>query len=115
MGVSNITRLAVIVAMLAAAPVWAQLPANVVLESSLEVAALQAQFPSSADGRVMLRGCEGCKLQNLQLSEATGYSINGAKSSLALLRAAVVGSSDGWLTIHFDLRDRRVTRVDLVK
>jgi hypothetical protein len=115
MGARNLASLAAAVAIVATAPAFAQLPANVVLESSVEIAALQAQLPNDVDGRVMLRGCEQCKVQDLQLSAATTYSVNGAKSSLSELRARLVGSTDGWLTIHFDLRDRRVTRVDLVK
>jgi hypothetical protein len=114
MGTKRLATLAAALVGIAATSAWAQKPDSAIIESSLEIQVRQAQLPNGVDGRVLVSPCDTCQPQNLQLSATTGYAINGAKASLSELRAAMAGGS-GWLTIHFDLRDRYVTRIDLVK
>jgi hypothetical protein len=105
----------VLMAVLAACAlsVQAQLPPVKVREASVETNGAAVHFPSSANGSVLVQGCPMCRDQSLQLAPASGYFINGERVTLAQITSAARGGADKPLTIHFGLKDKIVTRVDL--
>jgi hypothetical protein len=93
--------------------VQAQLPPVAVLEASVETNGANVHFPPSASGSVLVQGCPQCRNQSLQLAPATGYFINGQRVTLAQITSAARGGADKSLAIHFRLKDKIATRVDL--
>jgi hypothetical protein len=107
-------RAAVLLALAACAlSAQAQLLPNKVLETSVETTGVAVHFPASAAGSVLVQGCPQCRDQSLQLAAATGYFINGQRATLAQITSAARGGADKSLTIHFRLKDKVVTRIDL--
>jgi len=107
-------RMVLLAILAACAPsVQAQLPPITVLETSVETNGANVHFPSSASGSVLVQGCPQCRDQSLQLTAATGYFINGQRATLAQITSAARGGADKSLTIHFRLKDKIVTRIDL--
>jgi hypothetical protein len=112
---NTITKRAAVLLALAACTLTAQadLAAITVLESSVETTGVAVHFPSSATGNVLVQGCPQCRDQSLQLAPETGYFINGQRVTLAQITSAAQGGADKPLTIHFRLKDKIVTRIDL--
>jgi hypothetical protein len=107
-------RAAVLLALAACAfTAQAQLPPIKIIEASVETTGVAVHFPASAAGSVLVQGCPQCRDQSLQLSAATGYFINGQSVTLAQITSAARGGADKALTIHFRLKDKIVTRIDL--
>jgi hypothetical protein len=91
----------------------AQLPPATVMEASIETNGNGARFPASSNGTVVVQGCPQCLEQSLQLDAHSRFFINGQETTLAKLTSAALGATNKPLTIHFRLRDKVVTRVDL--
>ena len=104
------TLLAMLVVTLTA---QAQLPPGTMLEAAIETNGANVHFPGSATGSVLVQGCPACREQSLRLSAATGYFINGQRATLVQITNAARGGAGKSLTIHYGLKDKIVTRVDL--
>lgn len=91
----------------------AQLPPVTVMEASIETNGGSVHFPGSLSGRVVVQSCPKCVDQALQLDAHTHFFLNGQEISLAKLAAAALGATDKALAIHYRLKDKVVTRVDL--
>jgi DNA replicative helicase MCM subunit Mcm2 (Cdc46/Mcm family) len=84
-----------------------------VIEASVETSGDAVHFPSSASGRILVQGCPECRDQSLQLDAASAYFIDGQRVTLAQITGAARGGANRPLTIHFRVKDKVVTRVDL--
>jgi hypothetical protein len=91
----------------------AQLPPATVMEASLETNGNAVRFPASSSGSVLVQGCPQCVEQSLRLDAHSQFFINGQAVTLAKLTSAALGATNKPLTIHFRLKDKVVTRVDL--
>jgi hypothetical protein len=91
----------------------AQLSPATVLEASVETTSAGVHFPSSLSGRILVQGCPQCVDQALQLDAHTQFFVNGQATTLAKVAAAALGAAGDSVTIHFRLKDKVVTRVDL--
>jgi hypothetical protein len=91
----------------------AQLPPATVMEASVETNGAGARFPTSSSGAVIVQGCPQCVDQSLRLDSHTQFFINGQATTLAKLASAALGGTDKPLTIHYRLKDKVVTRVEL--
>ena len=105
--------LATLALSLAAFVVQAQLPPVTVMEASVETYGNAVHFPSSLSGKVVVEGCPQCTEQALQLDAHTHCFLNGQEISLGKLAAAALGAAEKPLTIHYRLKDKVVTRIDL--
>jgi len=91
----------------------AQMPPATVTEASVETTSAAIHFPSSLAGRIQVQGCPACVDQTLQLDAHTQFYLNGAATTLAKMAAAALRAPDNSLTVHFRLKDKTVTRVDM--
>ena len=91
----------------------AQLPAALLLEASVETNGANVHFPGAVSGKVVVQGCPQCREQALQLAPTTGYFINGQPATLSQITNAARGGIDKPLTIHYRLKDKIVSRIDL--
>jgi hypothetical protein len=91
----------------------AQLPPALLLEASVETNGASVYFPSTVSGKVVVQGCPECREQSLQLAPTTGYFINGRRVTLVQITNAARGGADKSLTIHYGLKDKIVSRIDL--
>ena len=95
--------------------VRAQLPPVTVIEGSVETTTDAVIFPSSLDGRVQVRGCEGCEHPNLQLDKGTQCILAGHTVSLREMAAFARQTSSRPLTISYRLRDLVVSRIAVLE
>ena len=109
--------MAVAIVALAAAggAVRAQLPPVTVIEGSVETTTDSVIFPSSLDGRVQVRGCEGCQHTTLQLDKDTKCILAGQTVSLRDMAAYAHQASARPLTISYRLRDLVVSRIAVLE
>jgi hypothetical protein len=91
----------------------AQLPPATVMEASIETDGNAVRFPGSASGSVLIQGCPQCVEQSVRLDSHSQFFINGQEVTLAKLSSAALGATNRPLTIHFRLKDKVVTRVEL--
>lgn len=91
--------------------VRAQLPPAMVLEGSVETSTDAVIFPSGLDGRIQVRGCEGCTHSTLQLDKDTQCVLGGQTVSLREMAAYAGRTSARPLTISYRLRDLVVSRI----
>lgn len=105
---------ALLLALVGAGAVRAQLPPNVVIEGSIETTTDAVVFPASPDGRVYVRGCMGCQHDTLQLDKNTQCILAGRLVSLREL-ASNAPSSVRALTISYRLRDLVVSRIVIME
>ena len=111
----NTLMAALLLSLAGAGAVRAQLPPNVVLESSVETTTDAVIFPSSLDGRVQVRGCEGCEHSTLQLDKNTKCILAGRVVSLREMASYAQQASDRPLTISYRLRDLVVSRIAVLE
>lgn len=96
-------------------PSWAQsLPPGTVLEASVETSTEAVIFPSSADGRLQVRGCEGCAHATIALDHATQFILGGASVTLHELAQYSLRTPGHALTIHYRLNDLVASRVTVL-
>jgi len=93
----------------------AQLPPVSVVEASIETAGSGVHFPSTLSGKLIVQGCPQCVDQALQLDAHTQFYLNGRSITFAQLSSAALGAADKSLTVHYRLKDKVVTRVDLTE
>ena len=98
-----------------AGPVRAQLPPAVVIEGAVETTTDAVIFPASLDGRVQVRGCEGCEHSTLQLDQNTRCILAGRTVSLRDMAAYARQASARSLTISYRLRDLVVSRIAVLE
>ena len=91
----------------------AQLPPATVTEASIETNGNAVRFPASSSGALVVQGCPQCLEQSLRMDAHTRFSLNGREITLTKLAAATLGAANKPLTIHYRLKDKVVTRVDL--
>jgi hypothetical protein len=91
--------------------VRAQLPPATVIEGSVETTTDAVIFPSGLDGRLQVRGCEGCEHPTLQLDRNTQCILAGRVVSLRDMAANAQQNSARPLTISYRLRDLVVSRI----
>ena len=108
----NQTVLALTLAV-AACVAQAQLPPATVMEASIETNGNAVRFPASSTGALLVQGCPQCVTQSLRMDAHTRFSLNGQEITLAKLASAALGAANKPLTIHYRLKDKVVTRVDL--
>jgi hypothetical protein len=89
----------------------AQLPPAIELEGSVETTTDAVIFPSGLDGRVTVRGCEGCLHSTLQLDKDTRCILAGQTVSLRDMAAFAGRSSARQITITYRLHDLIVSRI----
>ena len=91
--------------------VRAQLPPATVIEGAVETTTDAVIFPAGLDGRVQVRGCEGCAHSTLQLDGKTQCILAGRVVSLREMAANAQQNSARPLTISYRLRDLVVSRI----
>ena len=108
---------ATIVALACAAgsAVQAQLPPVTEIEGSVETTTDAVIFPSSLDGRVTVRECEGCRHSTLQLGKDTRCILAGQTVSLRDMAAYARQASARTLIITYRLRDLVVSRIAVLE
>jgi len=99
----------------AAGAVQAQLPPAVVIEGSVETTTDAVIFPSGLDGRVQVRGCEGCTHSTLQLDKDTQCILAGRTVTLREMAAYASRTGERPLTITYRLRDLVVSRIAVLE
>jgi len=95
--------------------VRAQLPPATVIEGSVETTTDAVIFPSGLDGRVTVRGCDGCLHSTLQLDKNTRCILAGQTVSLRDMAAYARQASGRPLTISYRLRDLVVSRIAVLE
>ena len=95
--------------------VRAQLPPATVIEGSVETTTDAVIFPSGLDGRVTVRGCDGCLHSTLQLDKNTRCILAGQTVSLRDMAAYARQASARPLTISYRLRDLVVSRIAVLE
>ena len=95
--------------------VHAQLAPAMVIEGSVETTTDAVIFPSGLDGRVTVRGCEGCLHSTLQLDKNTQCILAGQTVSLHDMAAYAQKASARPLTISYRLRDLVVSRISVLE
>jgi hypothetical protein len=110
----NLTA-AMVVAVASAGAVQAQLPPVTVIEGSVETTTDAVIFPSDLNGRLQVRGCEGCAHSTLQLSKDTQCILAGHTVSLRDMASYAHQASDRPLTISYRLRDLIVSRISVLE
>jgi hypothetical protein len=95
--------------------VWAQMPPAVVIEGSVETTTDAVIFPSGLDGRVQVRGCEGCAHSTLQLDRDTQCILAGHTVTLREMAAYAGRTGARPLTISYRLRDLVVSRIAVLE
>jgi hypothetical protein len=95
--------------------VRAQLPPATEIEGSVETTTDAVIFPSSLNGRVTVRGCDGCLHSTLQLDKDTRCILAGQTVSLRDMAAYSGQASARPLTITYRLRDLVVSRIAVLE
>jgi hypothetical protein len=95
--------------------VRAQRPPVTVIEGSVETTTDAVIFPSGLDGRVQVRGCDGCEHTTLQLDKDTKCILAGHTVSLRDMAAYAGRASARPLTISYRLRDLVVSRIAVLE
>ena len=95
--------------------VRAQLPPAVPIEGSVETTTDEVIFPSGLDGRIQVRGCEGCEHTTLQLDKDTKCILAGQTVTLRDMAAYAHRVSAHPLTISYRLRDQVVSRIAVLE
>ena len=95
--------------------VRAQLPPAVEIEGSVETTTDAVIFPSSLDGRVTVRGCDGCLHSTLQLDKDTRCILAGQTVSLRDMAAYARQASARPITVTYRLRDLVVSRIAVLE
>jgi|SRR4249919_1073257 hypothetical protein len=95
--------------------VRAQLPPTTVIEGSVETTTDAVIFPSGLDGRVTVRGCDGCLHSTLQLDKNTRCILAGQTVSLRDMAAYARQASARPLTISYRLSDLVVSRIAVLE
>ncbi len=95
--------------------VRAQLPPATVIEGSVETTTDAVIFPSGLDGRVTVRGCDGCLHSTLQLDKNTRCILAGQTVSLRDMAAYARQASARPLTISYRLSDLVVSRIAVLE
>jgi len=95
--------------------VQAQMAPAVVIEGSVETTTDAVIFPSGLDGRVQVRGCEGCTHSTLQLDKDTQCILAGLIVTLREMAAYSSRTSERPLTITYRLRDLVVSRISVLE
>ena len=106
---------AIVVVAAGVGPARAQLPTNMVLESSVETTTDEVIFPSSLAGRVDVRNCVGCLHSTLQLDQNTQCILAGHSVSLREMAAYARQQGGRPLTISYRLRDLVVSRIAVLE
>jgi hypothetical protein len=99
----------------AGSPVHAQRPPVTVIEGSVETTTDSVIFPSGLDGRVQVRGCDGCLHTTLQLDKDTKCILAGHTVTLREMAAYASRASARPLTISYRLRDLVVSRIAVLE
>lgn len=107
--------LAIVGVACAGGSVRAQLPPAIEIEGSVETTTDAVIFPSSVDGRVTVRGCEGCQHSTLQLDKDTRCILAGQTVSLKDMAAYAHQASARPLTISYRLSDLVVSRIAVLE
>ena len=94
---------------------WAQKAPVVVIEGSVETSTDAVIFPSGLDGRIQVRGCEGCAHSTLQLDKDTQCILGGQTVTLREMAAYSSRTSARPLTISYRLRDLVVSRISVLE
>jgi hypothetical protein len=109
--IKSLMAAAIVALACAGGSVRAQLPPAMVLEGSVETTTDAVIFPSGLDGRVQVRGCEGCAHSTLQLDKNTQCILGGQTVSLREMATYAGRTSARPLTISYRLRDLVVSRI----
>ncbi len=113
--IKNFYAAALLALALGGAPAGAQMPPNVVVESSVETTTDAVILPSGLDGRVSVRNCVGCLHSTLQLDQNTRCVVAGQVVSLRELAAYASRNRGHSLTINYRLRDLVVSRISVLE
>jgi hypothetical protein len=92
----------------------AALPPGTVLESSVETTTDAVIFPSSLQGRLQVRGCEGCAHSVVQTDEHTQFIVAGETVSLHDMAQYALRNPGHALTIHYLLKSTVATLVTVL-
>ena len=99
----------------ASGAVCAQQPPVTVIEGSVETTTDAVIFPSGLDGRIQVRGCDGCQHTTLQLDKDTKCILAGQTVSLRDMASYAHQASARPLTISYRLRDLVVSRIAVLE
>ena len=113
--VKTLMAVAIVALAYAGGAVRAQMPAATVIEGSVETTTDAVIFPSGLDGRIQVRGCEGCEHTTLQLDKDTQCILAGRVVSLREMAAYAHQGSARSLTISYRLRDLVVSRIAVLE
>ena len=111
----SLMAVAIVALACAGGAVRAQLPPVTVIEGSVETTTDAVIFPSSLDGRLTVRGCDGCLHSTLQLDKDTRCILAGHTVSLRDMAAYANQASARPLTISYRLRDLVVSRIAVLE
>jgi hypothetical protein len=111
----SLTAAAIVALSLAGGAALAQFPPVTMIEGSVETTTDAVIFPSGLDGRVQVRGCEGCAHSTLQLDKDTKCILAGHTVTLREMASYAQQSSDHPLTITYRLRDLVVSRIAVLE
>ena len=110
-----LVALAIVGLACAGGTVRAQLPPAMEIEGAVETTTDAVIFPSGLDGRVTVRGCEGCLHSTLQLDKDTRCILAGQTVSLKDMAAYAHQASARPLTISYRLSDLVVSRIAVLE
>src|SRR6476660_2129845 len=109
--IKNFLAVAIVALAYVGGVVQAQMPPAMVIEGSVETTTDAVIFPSGLDGRVQVRGCEGCAHSTLQLDKDTQCILAGRTVTLREMAAYASRTSARPITISYRLRDLVVSRI----
>src|SRR5712672_2052457 len=107
----SLMAVAIVALACAGGAVRSQMPPAMVIEGSVETTTDAVIFPSGLDGRIQVRGCDGCEHTTLQLDKDTQCILAGRTVSLHDMAAYAGRASARPLTISYRLRDLVVSRI----
>ena len=111
----NLMAVAIVALACAGGTVRAQLPPATEIEGSVETTTDAVIFPSSMDGRVTVRDCEGCLHSTLQLDKDTRFILAGQVVSLRDMAGYARQATARPITITYRLRDLIVSRISVLQ
>ena len=111
----SLMAVAIVALACAGGTVRAQQAPVTVIEGSVETSTDAVIFPSGLDGRVTVRGCEGCLHSTLQLDKNTRCILAGQTVSLRDMAAYAQKTSARPLTITYRLSDLVVSRISVLE